>query len=72
MKDFSEKALLKLVVADSSDPDEAGFVRWRAAFYVAGTTVDALNNLLYLLDGYFVWVNEGRDERVTTGIVFLF
>ena len=46
--------------------------RWRAAFYVAGTTVDALNNLIYLLDGYFVWVNEGRDERVTTRIVFLF
>ena len=72
MKELSEKALIKLVVADSSDPDDAGFVRWRAAFYVAGTTVDALNNLLYLLDGYFVWVNEGRDERVTTGIVFLF
>ena len=54
----------------SSDPDGAGFVRWRVAFYVAGSTNEALINLLMLLDGYFVWINEGREERVTARKVF--
>ena len=56
----------------SSDPDGAGFVRWRVAFYVAGNTNEALINLLMLLDGYFVFINEGREERVTTRIIFWF
>ena len=27
---------IKLIVTDASDPDQVGFIRWRAAFYVAG------------------------------------
>ena len=30
------KAGIKLVLADSNDPDSVGFIQWRAAFYVAG------------------------------------
>ena len=52
----------------SNDPDDAGFVRWRAAFYVAGASNDALHNLLFLLDEYFVWANAGREVSVTVGL----
>ena len=43
-----------------------GFVSWRVAFYVVGKTVEALHNLLYLLDQFFVFANADREERVVT------
>ena len=52
----------------SNDPDDAGFVRWRAAFYVAGASNDALHNLLFLLDEFFVWANKGREVSVTASL----
>ena len=52
----------------SLDPDDVGFVRWRAAFYVAGKTVEALHNLLYLLDQFFVFANADREVRVVTSL----
>ena len=59
------EAGIKLIVTDTSDPDQVGFIRWRTAFYVAGD-VAALHNFLYLLDEFFVWVNQDRFPRVTT------
>ena len=58
------EAGIKLIVTDASDPDQIGFIRWRVAFYVAGD-VTALHNFLYLLDEFFVWVNQGKSPRVT-------
>ena len=55
---------IKLIVTDASDPDQVGFIRWRAAFYVAGE-LDALHNFLYSLDAFFVWVNQNRSPKVT-------
>ena len=43
-------------------------MRWRAAFYVAGKTVEALHNLLYLLDQFFVFANTEREVRVVTSL----
>ena len=63
------EAGIKLVLADTSDPDRVGFVRWRAAFYVAGE-VAALHNLLHLLDDFFVWINRDRSPKVTARYSF--
>ena len=38
---------IRLVIADASDPDGAGFVQWRVCFYVAGD-LKALHNFLIL------------------------
>ena len=59
------EAGIKLIITDATDPDQVGFIRWRAAFYVTGD-VAALHNFLYLLDEFFVWVNQDRFPRVTT------
>ena len=56
----------QIKTSSSLDPDDVGFVRWRAAFYVAGKTVEALHNLLYLLDQFFVFANADRETRVVT------
>ena len=58
------EAGIKLILTDTSDPDDVGFIRWRAAFYVAGE-LTALHNLLYSLDAFFVWVNQDRSPKVT-------
>ena len=58
------EAGIKLILTDTADPDQVGFIRWRAAFYVAGE-VAALHNLLYSLDAFFVWVNQDRSPKVT-------
>ena len=65
------EAGIKLVLTDTSDPDRVGFIRWRAAFYVAGD-VAALHNLLHLLDEFFVWVNKDRSPKVTARFFFSF
>ena len=41
VQELAQQALIKLVLADTTDPDKVGFVRWRAAFYVAGEDVEA-------------------------------
>ena len=38
---------IRLVIADTNDPDGAGFVQWRVCFYVAGD-LKALHNFLTL------------------------
>ena len=43
-------------------------MRWRAVFYVAGASNDALHNLLFLLDEFFVWANKGREVSVTASL----
>ena len=48
------KAGIRLVVADSNDPDGIGFVQWRVAFYVAGSE-GAVLNWLNLFDDFLVW-----------------
>ena len=46
------EAGIKLVIANTEDPDGIGsFVQYRVAFYVAGDS-DALTNFFMLLDGY--------------------
>ena len=67
-QELAQQALIKLVLADTADPDEVGFIRWRAAFYVAGGDVEALHNLMFLLDSFFLFVNEGREEKVTVSL----
>ena len=54
--------------SSSHDPDDVGFVRWRAAFHVAGKTVEASHNQLYLLDQFFVFANADREVRVVTSL----
>ena len=66
------EAGIKLILTDTADPDDVGFIRWRAAFYVAGE-LTALHNLLYSLDAFFVWVNQDRSPKVTArSCVFCF
>lgn len=48
LKELEGAAGVKLVLADQADPEGAGFVPWRPAFYC----VD-YSNLLLLLDGWF-------------------
>ena len=52
--DAVAKAGIRLVVADSNDPDAVGFVQWRCAFYVAGAD-GAVMNFMNLFDDYLVW-----------------
>ena len=44
LEDLS-KAGIRLVIADSNDPDSVGFVQWRVGFYVAGEDGACLNFL---------------------------
>jgi hypothetical protein len=50
---------VRLVLADTSDPDAVGFKQWRTAFYVAGETEACVSNFLLLLDGFLAW--KGRQ-----------
>ena len=52
--DAVAKAGIRLVVADSNDPDGVGFVQWRVAFYVAGADGSVMN-FMNLFDDYLVW-----------------
>ena len=52
--DDLSKAGIRLVIADSNDPDGVGFVQWRVAFYVAGEDGSVLN-FLSLFDDFLVW-----------------
>ena len=43
---------VKLILSDKNDPDGAGFIQWRTAFYVAGAD-GAVKNLFLLLGDFF-------------------
>ena len=45
---------IRLVIADATDPDGAGFVQWRVCFYVAGD-LKAIHNFLILFDGFIAF-----------------
>ena len=60
--ELQEKALIKLVVATSDDEESVGFKQWRVAFYVAGKDDSALQNLMYLLDGFWAFFTTGKTE----------
>jgi len=53
LTDLQQRAGIKLVLTDRTDPEDVGFVQWRVAFYVGGPET-ALNNLMFLLDDFFV------------------
>jgi len=58
--ELQRHALIKLVSTSADGPDEVGtFVRWRPAFYVAGSET-ALNNFCYLLDAFLIWLTKDR------------
>eukprot|EP00973_Karenia_brevis_P016462 2254807-Karenia_brevis.AAC.3 len=57
LKELQDKAGIKLVLTDGTDPDNVGYIQWRVAFYVAGG-LDALFNFLYLLDDFFIKKSE--------------
>ena len=44
---------IRVVVSDSNDPDDIGYVQWRPALYVVGD----LNNGMLLLDAFFVHIS---------------
>ena len=52
VKELEENAGIRLIVSDTKDPENVGFIQWRVAFYVAA---DDLSNFLYLLDKWFVY-----------------
>jgi len=58
--ELQRHALIKLVSTSADDPDEIGtFIRWRPAFYVAGSET-ALDNFCYLLDAFLIWLTKDR------------
>ena len=65
--DDLSKAGIRLVIADSNDPDSVGFVQWRVAFYVAGEDGACLN-FLSLWDDYLVWKAKAMAKDIETHI----
>ena len=45
----------KLVISDASDPEGVGYVQWRAAWYVAGDSHGAVDNMLGLIDQWLAF-----------------
>ena len=58
------KAGIRLVIADSNDPDSVGFVQWRVAFYAVGDDGACLN-FLSLFDEYLSWKAAFEHTRKT-------
>jgi len=55
LADLARQALIRLVITNADDPDGVGtYIRWRTAFYCAGSFESLLNAFL-LLDEFFVW-----------------
>ena len=50
----ARRAVMSSVLTDRNDPDNIGFVQWRAAFYCGGAE-GCLENFMALLDDFFVW-----------------
>ena len=51
------------VLTDRNDPDNIGFVQWRAAFYCGGAE-GCLENFMALLDDFFVWKTKALAKDV--------
>ena len=58
VRELEDAIGVRLVIAGGQDPEAAGFVNWRVAFYVAGD----LNNFLALLDDWFVFKAATREQ----------
>ena len=58
---------VKLILSDKNDPDGAGFIQWRTAFYVAGAN-GSVKNLLLLLDDFFSWKMKAMQKEVEVHI----
>jgi hypothetical protein len=54
LESLLNKGGVKLVMSDKNDPDGAGFIQWRTAFYVAGAE-GCVKNFFLLLDDFFSW-----------------
>jgi hypothetical protein len=65
--DDLSKAGIRLVIADSNDPDSVGFVQWRVSFYVAGDDGSVLN-FMSLFDDYLVWKAKAMAKDIETHI----
>ncbi|MBI24702.1 MAG: hypothetical protein CMN05_14095 [Roseibacillus sp.] len=68
MDELLNQGGVKYVLSDRHDPEGAGFIQWRAGFYVAGVA-GAVKNFLMLLDDFFVWKmkavqKEGIEVRL--------
>lgn len=59
LRELQEKCGSKLVISDSSDPDGAGFVQWRSAWYVAGESHECVDNMLGLIND---WLGYKREQ----------
>ena len=58
IQQLEKDAGIRIVIADRQDPEDVGFVQWRAAFYVAGS----LPNALMLLDDFFQFKAKSRER----------
>lgn len=68
--DDLSKAGIRLVIADSNDPENVGFVQWRVAFYVAGEDGSVLN-FMSLFDDYLVWKAKAMAKDIEVGFCFV-
>ncbi len=67
MEDLLNSGGVKCVLSDRNDPEGAGFIQWRASFYVAGVD-GAVKNFLMLLDDFFVWkMKASQKEGIEVG-----
>ena len=69
LAELQQKALIKLAITDTRDPDGAGcFVQWRPAFYVAGADESVLHNALYLLDEFWTYKCKDKNYYVNVSV----
>ena len=55
---------IRLVQADSNDPNGVGFVQWRVAWYVAGEDGDSVLNFLALWDDFMVSKSKAMAKDI--------
>ena len=55
---------IRLVQADSNDPDSVGFVQWRVAWHVAGEDGDCVLNFLALWDDFMVSKSKAMAKDI--------
>lgn len=58
LRELQEKCGCRLLISDSSDPDEVGFVQWRSAWYVAGESHECIDNMLALINDWLTYKKE--------------
>ena len=67
LESLLNKGGVKLILSDKNDPDGAGFIQWRTAFYVAGAE-GSVKNLFLLLDDFFSWKMKAMQKEVEVHI----